>query len=522
MVLQCIYGGSAEAVAWADFPFWRATTLAKSLRALADLATLLASNVAPSAIALIALPIISRLFTPEAVGIWAIFQSLLFIPGTFSTFRYELAVVVEPRDDDANAVVVLVLLLCTSLGIIATLFAIASALAGLFPIANTLSMPSGFCLGASFTGIGLFYLGLSIANRTGDFKTMFRARLVYAITAVAVPIAIAPLSRSADLLVLGTVLGFFAGALPAARHILQSIRQFKSGSKGWIHIRRVAAENRSFAHFTAPYTLVTQVFGFCVTSMIAVAHGPFVVGQFALMYRVLNAPASIAVNSLGQYVVRPLVGLSHDRSAATAPILTTATALLALTLPAASIATVFAEDAFVLIFGSPWSLAGQFVGFAAIPMCFHLSINWIDRLFDAWREQRFGFVIGSMGCAVWLTSLVAAELVWRSPSATVAGWSTGLILNAGIWLLGALKLTRWRDANLLAILGVLVGGILPPLLVSHLVVNQSLAVQLMALGLTTAGVYCVLWTMLRPHRADLLIWISGPNRRGVTSTRNPA
>jgi O-antigen/teichoic acid export membrane protein len=454
----------------------------------------------------VALPIISRLFAPDAVGIWAIFQSLLFIPSTFSTFRYELAVVIEPRDDDADAVVALVLLLCTSLGALAILVASGAALAGLFPIANTLSITSGFCLGASFTGVGLFYLGLSIANRKSDFKAMFRSRLLSAVTGVAVPIAAAPWSKSADMLVLGTLLGFFAGALPAAGHILRSTMRFLSNGHGWAHIRQVATANRSFARFTAPYTLVTQLFGFCVTSLFAVAHGPFVVGQFALMFRILNAPASIAVNSVGQYVVRPLVGLSHNRSAATAPILATAIALLSITLPLATIATVFGEELFVLVFGLPWRLAGEFVALAAIPMCLHLSISWIDRLFDAWREQRFGFVVGSIGCAVWLSLLVAVQFIWAAPSVTVAGWSVGLALNATIWLVAVLKLTGLPGDQRPPVLKVLMIGTLPLLLVAHLVSGESLDLKVAALSSTTVGVYYCLWVIVKQHRADFLAW----------------
>jgi O-antigen/teichoic acid export membrane protein len=472
------------------------------LKLLRDVLALLVGNAAPSLIALATLPALARVFPPNAVGTWAVFQSLLFIPAVVSTLRYDLAVIVEKHDKDADSVVAMVAALCALFGFGAMAIVLALELFGVFPVAG-FTLMAGFCLAASFTGIGLFNLGIAVATRTGAFGLVLRARSSYAITLAAIPLALSAWWPSSDALILGTTLGFFAAAALFYPDIHACLVRFRGRGQGWRDIVDASRTNRSFAHFTVPYTLVTQTLGLAVTAVIATAHGAFVVGQFSLMYRTLHAPASIAINSLGQYAARPLVALADKRSLALEPMSALVLVLLAASIPAGAVGTLYGERLFIFVFGNSWSMAGRFAELAALPMCLYLSISWIDRLFDAWREQRFGFIVGSAGCIAWLASLLAGQLLSDTPMGSIVGWCVGLTANALIWGWALVKLAGWPGRTMLVMLAVMVAGAGPVFTASVVARPAGSTWHVAAVASAVAVAYGLLYLIVRRHRPNL-------------------
>ncbi len=486
------------------------------------MALLVAGNAAPSIIALVTLPIISRLFEPDAVGAWAIFQSLLFVPGILATLRYELAVLVAQDEDDAGGVTVFVLALCISLSIAATLVVIGLDSLGMFPLGSIFNVTAATCLAASFAGTGLFNLGLAIANRKGAFQTLLKARVLYSATVAGVSIGVGFWWPSADALIIGTTLGFFVGATPLFGGIWTYTHRFGFGRHNWCRVVQAIRDNRAFAYFTAPYTVVTQFFGFAVPALISLFHGVHVVGQYSVMLRTLHAPASIAITSLGQYVVRPLVGYADNRTEAAVPLASIVVVLIALAVPIGTLGTSVGEEVFIFIFGAQWRVAGQFAEYAALPMCLYLSISWIDRLFDAWHEQRLGFIIGTTGCTLWLGALLVGQMLGGTPSALIAGWSIGLGMNAVVWGLGLARLGKWPLPMFVLLLQMLAIGILPTLAVAHFTNALSMETKILALGVTLAATYGMLWKVLSSKRLDLRLFAQ--ERRtadGFSTDRKP-
>lgn len=474
-----------------------------SVKSVRSIAGLVVGNSLPSITALITLPILARLYPPDAVGYWALFQSVLFVPLVLSTFRYELAVIVEKDEQDAGDVVVLVVVSSSVVGLSGLLVLVILESLGFFPIAGAFTFLAATCLVLSSIFGSLQSVGIALASRHRFYTGISYSRLSQAMVTAVVPLALAHWWPTSDSLILGTTLGLVAGVLFLSRSIWASTSRFVAAGRGRKNLLAALRRNRAFALFTVPYTFVTQALGLLITSLIAATHGPYVLGQYSLMYRTVTAPASIVIGSLGQYTARPLVHFSDNRADAVEPISGLVSILLACFIPLGTFISLNAEEVFAFLFGTKWRMAGRFAELAIVPMCVLMSVGWIDRLFDAWREQRLGLAVGSAGCVCWLAVVVAAQQIWNEPMTTIAGWSLGLLINAMIWAAGMNRLAQWPAKRRLFTLSIAVLAFAPVLIVHEIVQDMGTVLQAAMLVSTVGVVYVVLALVIRSSRLQL-------------------
>ena len=62
-------------------------------------------------------PILTRIYTPEDFGVFALYMAIAAIISVVSTGRYEMAIMLPKRNEDVNAIVKLLLILLSSISI---------------------------------------------------------------------------------------------------------------------------------------------------------------------------------------------------------------------------------------------------------------------------------------------------------------------------------------------------------------------------------------------------------------------
>jgi hypothetical protein len=369
------------------------------------------------------------------------------------------------------------------------------------------------CLAAVFPCSGVMNVGTSLATRQREFTAILHARLWQALVTAGTALGLSAWTASSSSLVLATTLGLFAGAAVFSWSIRNAVGRFLIYDRRWARTTTALKRNQSFLHFTAPYTLVTQAFNLAVTTFIAAAYGSSILGQFNLMYRALVTPSGIVMASVGQLTVRPLVYFAAQRQAAAASTFGLSILLLCAFVPAAAAFAVYGEDLFVTIFGPSWRMAGQFSQLAALPICMLASIGWVDRLFDAWREQRRALFIGTSGCIVWYAAMVVATEITGTQAGTVSGWCLGLALNAIIWAVGVGRLIGWSRYQLVGFWLPLLGAV--PIVAAHILVRNNQTAELGAVVLSTGCVYIANWLLVRKFLpAAQQLTVPAPTPRG--------
>lgn len=163
------------------------------------------------AVGVIVLPIITRLYNPEDFSIFAVYSSILSILTVAICLRFEIAIPLPEKDEDALSLAILALLSNVGLTLLIALFIL------LFQnsILDTLQQPQ-LAPFIWLIPIGIFFAGLYNTlqywtTRKKKFTTIARTRMTQSIASSSIQIGGGYLGVGAFGLILGQVINFSAG-----------------------------------------------------------------------------------------------------------------------------------------------------------------------------------------------------------------------------------------------------------------------------------------------------------------------
>lgn len=162
-------------------------------------------------IAILALPILTRLYTPEEFSLYAIYASLLLTLSTASCLRFEIAIPIPEDDSEAIHLVLLAVLsnlvISLLIGLIIWVF---------YPEIILLLKQPNFTSLIWLVPVGVFFAGLYNtfqywATRKKQFPIIAKSRMVQSISGVSVQLAMGIMGGAALGLTVGQIVKFSAG-----------------------------------------------------------------------------------------------------------------------------------------------------------------------------------------------------------------------------------------------------------------------------------------------------------------------
>lgn len=162
-------------------------------------------------IAILALPILTRLYTPEEFSLYAIYASLLLTLSTASCLRFEIAIPIPEDDSEAIHLVLLAVLsnlvISLLIGLIIWVF---------YPEIILLLKQPNFTSLIWLVPVGVFFAGLYNtfqywATRKKQFPIIAKSRMVQSISGVSVQLVMGIMGGAALGLTVGQIVKFSAG-----------------------------------------------------------------------------------------------------------------------------------------------------------------------------------------------------------------------------------------------------------------------------------------------------------------------
>lgn len=372
-------------------------------------------------LAVLAAPLLTRLYTPDDFGLLAVFTAFLALFTVVAAGRYELAIPLPEEDQDA-ANLVLVGLLCV---LLTAGVALLGVLLWAEAIAATLGTPELaeylWLVPVGVLFVGTYQVFNKWAVRSRHFAHVARTRIWQALGMLGIQIGAAPLGPVA--LLGGQATGQGIGATGLA---LSAVRrpEFRHCS-----LKGVARQARRYSNFPI-YSTWTGLFNtgsLQLAPIVFIAlYGATIAGLYGLTLRILTMPISLVGHAIGsvflahapearrQHRLSPLVESLHRK-------------LAVLGIPPLVCLMVIGPDLFAMIFGEQWRKAGVYaqwmlpwiyIQFQWSPLSMLASVLELQR--DAMLAQllmlvaRFGllFVLFMAGAgadmAVLVFSLVSA------------------------------------------------------------------------------------------------------------------
>lgn len=385
-------------------------------------------------IALIFMPFLTRLYGPEAFGIAAAFAAIVNIITPVATMGYANAIVMPESDEDAAAVARLSLL-CGLIIAPISLIAVHLGKPWLAAWTGMESAPHMLYLIPLTLIIGAF---LSVANqsaiRAGLFKAKARAYVESKLVTDTSKLIGGLIAPSGLLLILLTIVGQFTNFLMQMLRVPRTGVLKVSNWFGTDGVRNAAIEQRDFAIYRMPQSILNAASLGLPTILLASLFSASSAGQYSVAVLVLGVPSMLLGKAVGEVfypkITRAIVAKSPN---AYMLLLKVSAILLAVGIIPFGTVFFFGDYIFSLVFGTEWMLAGSYSQWLSMWLLSSLVSGASVATLPALRQQRFLLIREVVAVFLRVAALYIGFTVFKSDIIAVALFSMiGILLSLSI------------------------------------------------------------------------------------------
>jgi O-antigen/teichoic acid export membrane protein len=375
------------------------------------MATLAVGNGLARIVGLAAIPILTRIYSPEHFGVLSVFTALLLILTPLMTLRYELAVPLPSRDGAAMT------LMALATGLIALMTLTLSVLLWLAgPRLLTMAsmealIPYRWMLMVALTSAGLYEVLLIWAVRRRAYPIIARTQLQQSAVGSIAKVALGLLGMKPVGLLAGQVLGAGAGTWALIRMFRADMKRYwrqVTIQRTWFMLRHY----RSFPTYRLPAQLL-QIFSSQAPLLLTAAfYDPTTTGQLGLAMMTLALPMNLLGHSTSKAYYAEIAAIGHKRPAEIR-VLTSSVIkrLFGLALAPTLILLIFGEKIFALAFGREWALAGEMASLLAIYLLFQFMHAPASHLLSVFQGQRLLLMLNVQRAVLTVACFASGQLL---------------------------------------------------------------------------------------------------------------
>jgi len=329
--------------------------------------TLMTGTTIAQAIPIAISPILTRIYTPEDFGVFALFVAITSIFGSIASGRYELAIILPKKDEDAINIFALGFIITTLMSsiLLLAIYLFHDFIASLLrnnEIENWLY----------FAPIVVFFIGLFnllsyFNNRKKNYKDIANTTIVKSIIMAIVQLSVGFIKNGAAGLIGGQLASQIFANVKLFKNILQDKILISKISK--LQILAQARRYKNFPKFSMWGILANSLSFHLTNILISFFYTIATLGFYSLVQRVLGIPSTLVGSSIGQIFFQQA---SHEKKLTGKAINTFRTTLKKLVMIGLLlfISLFFIIEAlFAFIFGEEWRIAGTYAQIL-IPMFF--------------------------------------------------------------------------------------------------------------------------------------------------------
>lgn len=335
--------------------------------------TLMTGNVIAQAVLLSTYPLVTRLYTPGQFGTYALFTSIFSVLSTVATMRYELAIMLPEKDDDA----VVVFKLST---LVALAFGLLSFIVVLFfnrPIVSLLNNPEIgswlYFIPLMIVLVGLFQNARYWLNRNKRYRKIAIAGVIKNSFKSGSQIGLATVpSINTHGLIIGTIISQTVSTLymlfQLSKKMLVSLFSFKVSD-----LVREAKKYKKFPIINAPHSLLNSLSENIPVALFSMFFSNSVVGFYSISMVAVTLPITLISSSVGE-VFYQRFNKAYNRGERLDTLATDLIkTMLKIALVPALILFAVAPYLFSFVFGHVWVESGQYTRILA-PWAFMIFV----------------------------------------------------------------------------------------------------------------------------------------------------
>lgn len=342
-----------------------------------NVAILFSGTAISQAIPIAVSPILTRVYTPDEFGLFAIYTACVTVCTVIATARFELAITLPDNHLDAANLVILTLKVCT---FISALLFIPIALFGreiAIALGHERLAPWLYLLPLSVLASGAFSTFQFWYNRLSEYKTIAISRVQQSLLTAGAQISLG-LSQVSGGLLIGSIFANLTFTTWISRKLWLNNKALFKQTNSQTQLQ-LAQRYASHPKYIAPSQLIGVTAQQIPLLIMSSVYSLAAAGFFSLAYRLVSLPTSLVASAIGD-VYRQKISQEYNQNGefrATFVKTLGATATLAL-LPSL-VLYMAAPTLFALVFGESWRIAGDYAQILIISAYFQFIFTPIDK-----------------------------------------------------------------------------------------------------------------------------------------------
>lgn len=349
---------------------------------------LMIGSISSQVITAIASLALTRLYSAAAIGTWSVFTSIASIMGCVIALKYENAIVLPEKDEEAINVLVAALLVMTfMLGIMCCLLFMPCELLESFWKKQGISSVVGY-LPICLLGIGLFQIFNYWCTRKRQFAVITIRNILNSVVSGVLEIVLGIFMVFGQKgVIIGSVIGtVVSGVFIAAYAFFKNCRNILNNINLKTTLQSIY-KYRKFPLYSTWGILLNQLSSTIATFALALYFSQETVGYYSIAQQLLTLPMTFIGNSIGQVFYSASIRAIRENKL-TKLLLDIIKILVSVGVTPLLLIAVCAPQLCYVVYGPNWNIAGVYARILIPWLLMVFLISPLTVLFDAFGKQK--------------------------------------------------------------------------------------------------------------------------------------
>lgn len=397
---------------------------------------LVGGSVFISIFGILALPIITRLYSSEVFGVFMVFMSIAGMLSIFATLRYDLPIMFSESNEESASLIGVSF--CALLLTVTLLFP-------LVPLVKSFMMPtSKYSELAKYLWLLLplvfirgIYIPLEIWSlRFRRFGIVTISQIVLSISSNAAKLIFGFLGYiTVNSLILGSILGEAVSVCLLGSYIWKHDSKLLKKNILWNKIVAAMRNHRYFSFINSYSFLIRTISVQMPIWLLAIFFDPRLVGFYALSNMVFVLPGNLINKEISRVFLQQACELNNKGNGLSDMVGEFFKRVVVLSIFPFLLLLCIGKDFVLIIFGEPWIEAGVYVQILALSAFFSSIAFLLRNLFIVLKKHRFALVFNIVLFLITVLVLIVGGVI--------GDMRLTLILFSGVTVLFNLYLNLW-------------------------------------------------------------------------------
>jgi len=351
--------------------------------------TLMTGTTIAQAIPIAISPILTRLYTPEDFGVWALYMSILMIFGNLVAGKYELAILIPKHDIEAKNIVLLSLLFASIFSSILFIIVCMFHSEILIILKNDdisfwlYILPFNVFL---VSAISILYFW---NNRKKKYKLLAKNQILQSSSQGIVNLGIGFFSKINAGLIIGTLIGNIMSFLFMLKHSKKDLVLNFSKFRLFYVIKKY----KKFPLFMLPSGLLENVSAQLPIFFLGSFFGSAIVGFYSLSQRIVRIPIMLIGSSIGNVFRQEASEHLNKYGNCEKVFLNTFKRLLIISTLPFIVFYFIAPYLFEFVFGEKWRIAGEYAQILTPLFYLQFIVSPLSNMFMIAQKQQYDLIM---------------------------------------------------------------------------------------------------------------------------------